>query len=775
MKYKVKIKKLPEARMGYQVNGALKNDIAGLGGNNYNSMRSSKSMNPQKSIGKVPREEANLEAEGGETVLGDINFDGFPEHYTIKGPRHAQGGVPLKLPEDTFIFSDFREMKINDPDLLEKFGKVVKKAQKQKAYTPAQLAKQYDINHYRSILQDPDSDYLDRKTAELMIRNYNMKLGALALAQESKKGFPQGIPMIAQPFMEANGLSEEDFIPQEEEAAQAEMAQGPMQQDAPMPGGEGMPTQMPNGAPIAMPQPMEGQPQMDPTQMMMSAQMTPEDMGQAPMAQYGMAMGGFYPEYAFGGANKYPVRIKQLPQAKTGNPKLKNRTALEKKRLEENKNRTYNKSKEGEGWIDLGNGEWGRGTRGGIDVKIGDRGSVVKGGPGYTKEDVCAWMKSEGGSYYGATAEQMIAAGIAHSSTLSFLKGCEVVDEEMEFYKDEGSGKECVCKDKDGKDIVTPLDKDGKCPCEEEVKKCYCLDEKGMKMEVPCGPNGTEPDCPGGMKGEAMGQGRPPAKYWIQDTRNSVNAFMDRMRLKKYLPYSARVDLEEGRPYWLDPTRQYAALGERAATEVEGNAAFAGPQQLAARNAASQAGTLQGIADIGSNVNNQNVNIANTWDQTKTGIRNQENLLRGEAETKDYMGTTIANQQYDNALGQLADNQTLAANTADTNKYKTDALNQMYPNYQVDPSVGGQMYYNPTQKDPNPIKPEDEIEYAQQLKGSGLDPDVQRVMMANWYKSRGTDNSVAPDPNVVAAMYGQKGGVMFRDGGFIYMAWPEVM
>ena len=47
--------------------------------------------------------------------------------------------------------------------------------------------------------------------------------------------------------------------------------------------------------------------------------------------------------------------------------------------------------------------------------------------------------------------------------------------------------------------------------------------------------------------------------------------------------------------------------------------------------------------------------------------------------------------------------------------------------------------------------------------------------MANWYKSRGTDNSVAPDPNVVAAMYGQKGGVMFRDGGFIYMAWPEIM
>ena len=137
------------------------------------------------------------------------------------------------------------------------------------------------------------------------------------------------------------------------------------------------------------------------------------------------------------------------------------------------------------------------------------------------------------------------------------------------------------------------------------------------------------------------------------------------------------------------------------------------------------------------------------------------------------MGTTIMNQQFDNAVGQALDAQTLAANTADTNKWKTDALNQMYPNYQVDPSVGGEMYYNPTYKEPNPIRPEDELAYAQSLKGSGLDPDVQRVMMANWYKSRGADNSVAPDPNVLAAMYGQKGGpIMFRDGGFIYMAYP---
>lgn len=907
MKYKVRIKQLPKARMGYQVNGALKNDSYSMSGTDYKRSGNNNSIRPQKSIGKVPRNEANLEAEGGETVLGDINFDGFPEHYTIKGPRHAQGGVPLKLPEDTFIFSDFREMKINDPDLLEKFGKIVKKAEKQKSYTPAQLAKQYDINHYRTILQDPDSDELDIKTAELMIRNYNMKLGALALAQEAKKGFPQGIPMIAQPFMEANGLSEEDFIPQEEEAVQAEMPQQPMGS------GQEMPTQMPDGQPIAQPQEMEqmmppnmgqepmamygmemynpmmmhggyphrrlrraqdgmqqpseeemmmmqqaqqqpqeqgggdqmeqimqavsqaleqggqpeeiipellenrispeeimqifvelgmpeqeigsilqsvmqqmqgGQQQMDPRQMqqptseeemMMMQQQDPSQMQESPMAQYGMSMGGFYPEYAFGGNVMHNVKIKQLPKAENGDAgkkkKLPNRSALDKERLAKEKNRKYNPKKEGEGWIDLGNGEWGRGSRGGIDVSTKKRSKGSGSGGGYTKEDVCAWMKSENSNWYGATAQQMIDLGIVDPSNLGYLKGCEVVDEEMEYYKEE-SDKECVCT-VDGKEVITPLDKDGNCPCEEEVKKCYCLDENGEKIEVPCGPNGTEPDCPGGTKGIA--QGKSPAKYWIQDTRNSVNAFMDRMNLKKYLPWSARVDLEEGRPYWLDPTRQYAALGERAATEMAGNAAFAGAQQQGARNAASQAATLQGIADIGDNINKQNVMLANQWDQTKTGIRNQENLLRGDAETKDFTGTTIANQQFDNADMALYDNQTLAANTADTNKYKTDGMNQMYPNYKVDPSVGGQMYYNPTLKKPNPIKPEDEIAYANALKGSGLDPEVQKVMMNNWYKSQGTDNSAAPDPNMIAAMYSQKGGVMFKNGGFIYMAWPEIM
>ena len=143
-------------------------------------------------------------------------------------------------------------MKINDPVILKMFNKPVKKG----GYTPAELSKKFDIQKYRKILQDPDSDKIDIKTAELMIKNAVLKLGALALAQESKKAFPQGIPEIAKPYMEANGIKEEDLIPQEPQPQAQGMPQeegmNPMMQQ--MEGANEAPMQMPNGQPVAMPE-----------------------------------------------------------------------------------------------------------------------------------------------------------------------------------------------------------------------------------------------------------------------------------------------------------------------------------------------------------------------------------------------------------------------------------------------------------------------------------------------------------------------------------------
>jgi hypothetical protein len=259
--YKVRVTDVPKAKTGYQVDGSLANDVSAFGGGNLKLGQPSAVA--RKTITKVPREEANLEAEGGETVL---TFDpsGYPLFYEIKGPRHSQNGVPLNLPDDSFIFSDTRSMKISDPNILEMFGKKAKKG----GYTPAELSKQYlNINKHREILQDKDSDKVEIKTAQLMIKKSLFKLGALALAQESKKGFPQGIPVVAKTYMEEAGISEQDILPNAEQPQEGMQQQMPQEGQQPMPQEQMMqgeaPT-MPDGSPVAMPEDLSQEQQMPP-------------------------------------------------------------------------------------------------------------------------------------------------------------------------------------------------------------------------------------------------------------------------------------------------------------------------------------------------------------------------------------------------------------------------------------------------------------------------------------------------------------------------------
>jgi len=165
----------------------------------------------------VDRESANLEAEKNEYVVTDMEGDGIPENYRVGGSRHSEGGTPLNLPEDSFIFSDTRDLLIKDKDILNEFGMPIPKKGKSKSYTPAQIAKKYNLNDYKEILRDPMSDKLQIDTAEKMITNHTLKLGKLALVQESMKGFPQGIPAISMPYLQSAGIDPEQIVPQEEQ------------------------------------------------------------------------------------------------------------------------------------------------------------------------------------------------------------------------------------------------------------------------------------------------------------------------------------------------------------------------------------------------------------------------------------------------------------------------------------------------------------------------------------------------------------------------------
>jgi hypothetical protein len=258
MKRKVIIEALPKAKTGQQVDGSLYNTPALMGGLDRN--RSNQQGKTTRTIGAVPRDQANLEAEGGETVVGDLTGMGIPQHYTISGPRHAQGGVPMDLPDNSFIFSDFNQMSIKDPIALEYFGKAMKKGGKVKGYTPAEIAKQYDNNKNIETLKNKNSDHLDRKTAELNLSNNNLKLGALALFQEAKKGFENGIPELSYPYLEKLGVNPEEMFAQQE---------------------QGLPQAKKGGAVKKLRKKQDGG-MMPPPEMMQQQQMQDPMMGQAP-------------------------------------------------------------------------------------------------------------------------------------------------------------------------------------------------------------------------------------------------------------------------------------------------------------------------------------------------------------------------------------------------------------------------------------------------------------------------------------------------------------
>jgi hypothetical protein len=162
-----------------------------------------------RTLKPTTKENATLEAEVGETIVTNLSGDGIPEFYKVGGKRHYKGGTPLNVPENSFIFSRDKSMKINDPELLKMFGKSGKS---KKSYTPAELSMSYDLNKYKEILANPSSSKRDIETAEQMIKNYNLKLGALALVQESVKGFDNGIPNIAMPYLQSVGIDPAQLV-----------------------------------------------------------------------------------------------------------------------------------------------------------------------------------------------------------------------------------------------------------------------------------------------------------------------------------------------------------------------------------------------------------------------------------------------------------------------------------------------------------------------------------------------------------------------------------
>ena len=242
--YNIRIKKSPSNKhTGDQEGFGLVRNLAAMQTNN-----SEVSVNDK--LGAVPREKATLEAEGGESVFGDVNRDGNMELMHFVGKRHTDGGVPADIPEGSFIFSDTKSLTIKDKEVIEKlFGLPFRK----QGYTPGEISRKFDINKYVQILKSDDADELTKRTAAEMLKVNKEKLGILAFIQESMKGFPDGIPTIAEEVLSKMGVNPEQLMqeaqPQPQQQPQGQ-GQEPMQPMSPEEEQMMMAMQQGQGAPM---------------------------------------------------------------------------------------------------------------------------------------------------------------------------------------------------------------------------------------------------------------------------------------------------------------------------------------------------------------------------------------------------------------------------------------------------------------------------------------------------------------------------------------------
>jgi hypothetical protein len=661
---RVQITKLPldKAAFGKQVQGSLDIQPGTMGGADYTASDKTYYKGVKDTISAVPRDKANLEAEGGETAFGPISGQSIPDHMKIVGKRHHEGGVPLNLPDDTFIFSDTAELKIKEPSVLAMFNKAPKKG----GYTPAELAKPYNINKYKTILLDPDTSKLERDTATIMIKNYIMKLGALALVQESMKGFPQGIPTMAKPYMEANGISEEDLMPELKQQADALAQQMPgnnpempqeqnpmaaeeMQQMAPeqaMEADQAMmnqgqaqyPQQMPSGAPVASPETMDQMPPagaMPPPEMMQQPGMMA--YGGMPYAMDGIIMGGtnmpFIMQYGgdletFQGTDNSQVTVNNIPATRT--------TAAPTDKGWTSGTPTGATGQNAQGWyrttrgagekVTYHTGTGGgteRGVAQGICAKINKSGNVeeaiLNAFPAYLKG------KRPGDSGY----EEAMAAAVAKLSANPLYKDC-IAKANEKFEK-----KQALFMDEtppEGPPPNEPPETPPGTPPEEKMCKC----EDPVTGEVKEFPIEQEEECicEGGERGEVGGGG---GGMVMDQPHWSVNAQANVLRNQMMatepapgnvvLPPSVQTKgaYEE---YQTKTDQALAATNQAAGAVMSGTSGSTGRKQARLKDIIGKG--LRAAMDAVANVQSRNVDRQRETNVQDATITNTNNLARAD-------------------------------------------------------------------------------------------------------------------------------------------------
>lgn len=661
MKYKIRIKTAPSMAYG----GQTPNYALDLGQRQFTDFQQEDDQTQiNNTLQEVPRYMANIEAEQGETALGDFNQDGNLEHMKIGGKRHSQGGTPLNVPEGTFIFSDTKAMRLGGQDLA-MFGKTV---DTKKKYTPAQLAKQYDLQKYQYILDDPYADNISKRTAEMMIANNQKKLGQLAMVQESKKGFPAGIPDIAMPLMQA-GQEQQNvayggfILPKAFDGINyVDPYSG-----GKTPGGSKTPTNLSNKFNRDQ-QFYNNWERIIPGFKSLDNKEAQRQAYQWMIANKPQDVNKMWQTY---GLTNQGEKSKDLLSMTVKDPKTGRYTS----KFDPNVNLTNQQLANLErAYVDgmFGVRQMDPGAAPALTTPPADQPPVDPGTPSApprgTLKPVVKWKCGPNGP------QQVTVMGgwdqaAANKKTFGTFDP-KATSPSMQ-YTPQGLGGGGATFDS----------------YEAALAACKGSPVEETPGTTPDNPN--SPTAPGITPGDFNPGSKPvPFQYMTPDKLSTLNAANNLLNTKKYMPWEAPITGYMADPTFLNPDRELAYNSEQARTQMDMNAMFSGPQSLGARNSAVQGAAAQNAANILGKVNNQNVGIANQFAGINAEMMNQIAQAQGARATRLFDKNTIANQQYDNEMTLGRNELVKSGINAWNNRSKLYAENVTNKYFMVDPTTG---------------------------------------------------------------------------------------
>jgi len=611
-------------------------------------------LNVRHSLNAVPREDANLEAEGGETVLTDLDNDGLFGLYDIKGPRHSSGGVPLNLPEQSFIFSDTQSMKLGGSDLRQ-FG-----INSRKKITPAQVSKRYDLNQYYGKIKDDFADEIQVRSAELMMDKNKKTLSKLAFVQEAKKNFADGVPVIAHPYLISQNIDPIEFTARVEEISNSRALNKAM---------SGMSEQQLINLMMLQNMIEESNNQ--------SVYPEPQQVGfdesfvQPPMAKYGFEYNEPLELYQRGKEKNQAFNTADLDYLNNLGIVFDTKdlqTGYPDKQPKSRKSGRFgsadvNEAKFRSSWKDI-YPEFETLMKS-LDQYSGVNPEVKK----FQKWFNEGYIPSEVSKMNDAAVKagrQPLTEDEIKTLTARLISGMGFNEQET------GKGTDGYFGTKTSatlpfKYTINPLE-----PAKPEVEPTTDGGKPGRQI------NTANPTLPGR---------RPTAQWWLQDLLQ-LNSIAGRNR-DMFFPFQPDVPDVDMSYVLEDPTRTIAAINENLGQLGEAYGAFAGPQALSARMSQAQGRAAELIANELGRVNQRNASTINQGLARKAQFDLYSGRERRDRRVKEYDDTQTTLQKYMDERNYDREQYNMALNNAITNRANTYNLNSMQDYFSIDPTTGG--------------------------------------------------------------------------------------